>query len=314
MRAKIMLLPGTKEDETLCTYAEHILLDVSAAFGHSFSLMREKIGELSMEAYGEALTEETAEACMACKAVLLCAEESVAQELYDALNLSLRVRSLCVPESVCRRNERAVSMYVGTVLSLDAETLRQAMRHAFRLTQEEDVRLVHVAPTGATKADWEAAVRVEEVATRSSALAMSAPDAAAAMITSPERMGLVLCPPYAGSILCAEGTALCSHPAMLHDFALGDGFAVYTPFLSPHGAPEMHVFSVAIAVSRMLKYSLGLNTEGGCVEAALCNVLANGWGGQGDGGASVSPEGILELICDQISVAGELMQKGGIRS
>ena len=78
MRAKIMLLPGSKEDEKLCKYAEQILIDVSAAFDHSFSLMWEKIGELSAAAYGETLTEETVEACLACKAVFLCGEEKSA--------------------------------------------------------------------------------------------------------------------------------------------------------------------------------------------------------------------------------------------
>ena len=313
MRAKIMLLPGRKEDETLCTFAEHILIDVSAAFGHSFSLLREKTGELSKAAYGDTLTEETVEACMGCKAVFLCDSGSSGQDLYDALDLPIRVRSLCVPESVCGRNDRAVTRYEGTVLSLDADTLRQAMRLAFIMTHEEDIRLVHVPPTGDAKAEWEAAVRVQEAATHTTALGMTAPEAVTAMIKAPERMGLLLCPPYAGSILSAAGTALCSYPALIHEFSLGGPVSVYAPYLGKSVSPEMRAFSVAIAVSRLLKYALKLVEEGGCVEAALCNVLANVWGKPGENGASLSAEGIVELICDQISVAGELMAKGGIR-
>ena len=314
MRAKIMLLPGSKEDETLCKYAEQILIDVSASFDHTFSLMREKIGDLSSAAYDETLTEETVEACLACKAVFLCGEESSKQELYDALNLPVRVRSLCVPEIICGRHERPVSMYVGTVLSLDADTLRQALRIAFHLSQEEDVRLVHVPPAGAARAEWEAAVRVLEAETLFSTPALAAPDAVAAMIASPERMGMVLCPPYAGSILSAAGTALCSHPSMIHDFALGNDIAVYSPFLPKNASHEMNVFSVAYSVSKMLKYSLGLGKEGDCLEAAIGNVLANGWNSESKDGPAVSAEGLLELICDQISAAGELMHKGGMRA
>ena len=132
MRAKIMLLPATSQDQTLCDYAEHILIDVSAAFDHSFSLMREKIGELSKEAYGETLTEETVENCRNCRAVFLCDGDNSGQELYDALDVPLRIRSLCVPEILCARHQRPATLYVGTVLSLDAETLRRAMRIAFR--------------------------------------------------------------------------------------------------------------------------------------------------------------------------------------
>ena len=312
MRAKIMLLPGSKEDETLCKYAEQILIDVSASFDHSFSLMWEKIGDLSAAAYGETLTEETVDACLACKAVFLCCGENSVQELYDALNLPMRIRSLCVPEIICGRHEHPVAMYIGTVLSLDADTLRQALRLAFQLSQEEDLRLVHVPPAGATKAEWEAAARVLEAETRSSTLAMSAPEAVAAMISSPERMGMVLCPPYAGSILSAAGTALCSHPAMIHDFALGHQIAVYSPYIPKNKAHEMNAFSVAFAVSKLLKYSLGLVKEGNCVEAAVGNVLANGWNGENEDGPAVSPDGLLELICNQISAAGELMHKGGM--
>ena len=48
MHAKIMLLPGSARGEALCRCAEQVLTDVSAAFQHSFSLLREKIGEQSL--------------------------------------------------------------------------------------------------------------------------------------------------------------------------------------------------------------------------------------------------------------------------
>ena len=314
MRAKIMLLPASQRDETLCDWAEHILIDVSAAFDHTFSLMREKIGAFSQEAYGETLTEETVEACRACRAVFLCDGENSGQELYDALDIPLRIRSLCVPEILCQRHERPANLYVATVLSLDNETLRRAMRVAFRWAKEEDIRLVHVPPTGNTKTDWEAAVRVQEIESgQASPTCLSAPDAIAAMLSSPERMGLVLCPPYAGGIFQAAGTAACHHPGMIHDVAFGDSIGIYSPFLPKRGSQEMNAFSVALAVGKLLRHSLNLSREGACVEAAVSNVLANGWSGGKSGGAEIAPEGVLELICDQITVAGELMNRGGVR-
>jgi len=51
VHAKIMLLPASAPGEKLCGYAEQILTEVSAAFQHSFTLKREKIGEKSMAAY-----------------------------------------------------------------------------------------------------------------------------------------------------------------------------------------------------------------------------------------------------------------------
>ena len=59
-----MLLPASAPGEKLCGYAEQILTEVSAAFQHSFTLKREKIGEKSMAAYNEPLTDEAVEACL----------------------------------------------------------------------------------------------------------------------------------------------------------------------------------------------------------------------------------------------------------
>ena len=143
---------------------------------------------------------------------------------------------------------------------------------------------------------------------------MTAPDAIAAMISSPERMGLVLCPPYAGGIFRAAGTALCHHPAMIHDVAFGDGIGIYSPYFSAKGSQETNAFSVALAVSKLLRHSLGLSREGACVAAAISNVLSNGWSSGSENAGGISSEGVLELICDQITVAGELMSRGGVRS
>ena len=66
-------------------------------------------------------------------------------------------------------------------------------------------------------------------------------------------------------------------------------------------------------VSRSFSVTLSLDAgASNCVEAAVGNVLANGWNGENEDGPAVSPDGLLELICNQISAAGELMHKGGM--
>ena len=106
-----MLLPGSARGEALCRCAEQVLTDVSAAFQHSFSLLREKIGEQSLQAYQESLTEEAVAACEKCRAVLLGDGEGPGTEaLYDALNLPLEIRSFCVPDALCGRHEPPVSL------------------------------------------------------------------------------------------------------------------------------------------------------------------------------------------------------------
>ena len=83
MHAKIMLLPGSARGEALCRCAEQVLTDVSAAFQHSFSLLREKIGEQSLQAYQEPLTEEAVAACEKSQAVLLGDDIRALLKLYS---------------------------------------------------------------------------------------------------------------------------------------------------------------------------------------------------------------------------------------
>ena len=229
MRAKIMLLSSTLRDEQNARYALRILTDISAAFNHTLSVLQDKIGEKSLQACGEALSDKVISACQDCQAVFVCDGACPGlDELYDALDIPLSLRSLSVPEALCGRGESPVSLYVGTVLSLDEETLRLALRQAFLIAQEADMLLRHTAPSGASRDVWNAAVRLQEtLLPQVSTVAQTAPEAVREMILSPQRAGFVLCPPYAGSILLAAGTALCAHPGVIHDMALGEGADVY---------------------------------------------------------------------------------------
>ncbi len=309
MHARIMLLSGSDQGNTFIAYAEQILTDISASFNHSFSMMR---GKMESE-----ISDSLLDQCESSQAVLLGdARCAGARQLYDALGLPLRIRSLCVPEAACSRREKPVKLYLGTVLSLDEETLREAMQEAFRFAREEDTRILYVSPTGALKADWEAAIRVQSSANPLiPADPIAAPEAAEALIARPGRLGLLLCPPYAGGILEAAATACCAHPEILYDCAPGDPLGVYAPLI-PSGLEEnaepaepLPPFSVALAVARMLRFSLRLSREAACLDAAIHNVLAN------QSSASPASEGgksSLDLICDQIAVAGELMGRSGI--
>lgn len=307
-----MLLSSSPQDEINAAYAERILADLSAAFDHTFSMRQEKIGKKSKAAFGEALTDKAVAACQDCQAIFVCdANAEGVQALYDAMNLPMLIRSFCVPEVLCGRHEKPVSLYVGSVFSLDEETLRQAIRSSFSLAQEMDVRLCHAAPTGKSQAEWTAAIRVQETAfPQVSADSLTAPEAIRGMITSPERMGLLLCPPYAGSIMLSAGTALCTHPNVIHDFAFDESIGVYGP-LFPSGQQDVSPFAAALAIGKMLRCSLHLSKEAACLEAALSNVIIGGWETKEDGGALTGMD-VIELIGEQIATAGELMTKAGI--
>lgn len=302
MRVKIMLLPGNPAGKIMCHYAEQILTDVSAAFNHSFSLMSEKIGEDSIAAYQEPLTEETVDACENCRAVFLGdAMCPGADDLYDALALPVRIRSFSVPEVLCTHHEAPVSLWLAQMLSIDPETLSEGTQTAFRFAQEMEANLCHVAPTGAAKADWEKMLQMQQSAhPLVSASSLSAPEAIAALIESPYHMGVLLCPPYAGSIFQSAALALSMHQDVIHDASFNKEIGVYAPFIpDPEDIAAISPVGAALAVAKLLRFSLGLAVEAGCVEAAVNNVLA----------ADDYTMGCIDRICEQISVAGELMGK-----
>jgi len=137
--------------------------------------------------------------------------------------------------------------------------------------------------------------------------ALSAPDAIKAIITSPNRLGVMICPPYAGSMLNAAAAALCPHPFMIHDAAFDDTIGVYAPCLPALDEQEILPFACALSIAHMMRFSLGLLREAACIEAAVNNVLS-----AHPTHDSEDAQGLVSLICEQISVAGELMERVGI--
>ena len=312
MRAKVLLLPGHEAGKTACGYAEQLLTEISAAFHHSFSLLRGKIGP---EAAGdEAVPDDTLDACQDSQAVYLGdTDADWAQELYDALNLPLFIRSFSVPAALRTDGRDAVPLHVGAVLSLDRDTVQAAMDAAFRFAQIQEARLYHVSPTGDARKDWDGAIQLQQVIhSQVTAHALTAPEAIRSMILQPDHLGLVVCPPYAGSILSSAGSALSAEPAAIHDMACDGTLGVYgAPCASPDPDGAPNPLGPASAVAKLLRHSLGLYREAACLEAAAANVVASGWRTSGPNGAGIAPQGMVELICEQISVVGELMRKSG---
>lgn len=296
-----MLLSGTEREKINCAHASRLLTDVSAAFGHAFSLLE---GTMEPSSFVS---------CLNCQAVFAGGGETPAlQGLLDELGMPLLIRSCCVPESLCGRGESPAVLYVASVLSLDEDTLRPACRVAFHFAQEMDCRLCSVPPSGASRQDWEGDVRAMEAALpQVPCVTLTGPEAITALITNPQRMGLVLCPPYAGSMLTAAGTALCGHPEVIHEFAVDPEIGVYVPWL-PDGDDDPQPFSAALALAKLLRLSLRLGREAACVEAAVNNVLTARTRALQEGSPVPDPDGSLDLICEQIAVAGELMQRAGL--
>lgn len=315
MRVKILLLHANEQGKRLACFAEQILTDVSASFGHVFTIMQDRVGEASEQAYGTPLTRETADAAAAAAAALLLSvpEEDVSR-LQDALELSVEVTSFCIPSALSGRNDSAASLWTARALATDAETLHTAALAVFRYAAEHDSAVSCVAPSGAAaQSIWESALADAKKAFPRVHVMNEAPgDAMRRMLLSPD--GVVFCPPYAGSIFNAAAFASCVFPNIVYSVSLGEEGALFAAGTAS-GIPNENPFSLAYAIAELLRSTLKLENEAACLEASINNVLLSGWrtGDLGDD-QTTEPERIIELICEQVSIAGEFMGKGAFRS
>lgn len=308
MRAKLMLLPGNAVGERLCGIAEEVLTDVSGSFGHSFSLLREKIGESSIRAYDTPLTEETVEACAAADAVLLGDTDCPGVDtLLLSLGAPFRARSFAL------KNGRFLLVQAA---ALDAKTLGEVMQKAFELAKAEEMPFFYVAPSGKAVQDYQAAIGVRKAEFPTVPVTeLTPPQAVDQLVHAPETLGVFVVPPYAGSMLCAMATALHGAPMLLFDACESKRAFIYAPVVSLDAQEndELNPMGMILAVARLLRGALKLEKEADCVEAAVRNVLDAGWRtpDMSGGNETVGTYRMLQLVADQINLAGEFLRPQG---
>lgn len=314
MQAKIMLLPSSNKGKTLCNYAEELFLEISADFGHSLNTCREKIGADSIRLFDVPLTQETLDACKKCQAVFLADSDCQgAKALYQGLEIPLRIRHFSIPESLSIRGLPPRKFLLGQVTSLEQNSLFLAVRQAMKTAHELEIPFCHTAPTGNNRFAWDADIK--ETAKKYPGMAcesLAAPDAIRRIIEAPDTLGFLLCPPYAGSIMESGASSLFPFPGIQYDTGTTETIGVFAPRLSLDETDLPSPFGAAFAVAAMLKHSLHMQREGACLEAAIHNVLAAGWRIPGMPAAGQYTDGshIIQLICDQLAVAGEFLFKG----
>lgn len=316
MQVKIMMLLSDEKNKKLCQCAEAVLNEVAGAFEHSFSVLYEKIGVLSQNAYEAPLTEEAVEACLKCQGILLdCAETEGFEELLDALDATLHARYCGIPQALCGRHERGFSLWMGIVRSLDDAKVSHAVKQAFELGVQQEVLLSYVRPNGKFSEHWLAEMSACALQyPNCPAKEMLSTEAMEKLIETPSQIGLLLAPPYAGAIYRAAAVTLDTVPYLMRDIALGEGIGVYAPTVAQSKMEENNPVPMILALADLLRFSAGLSHEADCVEAAVQNVLEAGWRTPDMGQLSdmtITATDMTDLVCEQIGLAGRLMYHQG---
>ena len=138
-----------------------------------------------------------------------------------------------------------------------------------------------------------------------------------ALLLAPSDIGLLVTPAYAGEMCLTLATSLHGAPMLLHDACVGKKVSVVEPFIPEHvkANDELNPLGAIAGVASLLRYSLHLTQEADCVASAVKNVLDAGWRtpdmtSMGDG---VNCYKMLQLVSDQINLAGELLQQHGAK-
>ena len=312
MHAKIVLLPGSPVGERLCGVAEEVLTDISVAFGHTFSIVRDKIGEAAERAYGVPLAENTLRLCAQADAVLIGDPNNEAESfLLRALGIPAKMREFTVGGL-----DNAKFMIVRA-LHEEKNALSDMFRLALEQAKKEGIRLSYIVPENVTDAGaYTSVLEKEQKEVQAENLAELSPsEAIRNLILSPSEIGLLVTPSYAGGMCVTLATCLHGAPMLLHDACVGKKVSVYEPFVPEKAKAndDLNPLGTVAAVSSMLRYSLGLDQEADCVTSAVRNLLEAGWrtADMTDMGDGVSCYRMLQLISDQINLAGELLQHHG---
>ena len=312
MHAKIILLPGSQTGERLCSVAEEILTDISVSFGHTFSILRDKIGEAAERAYGTALSESTIRLCGSADAIFLGDSSAEGESvLLTALAVPMRVRTFAVGGLEESR------FTLITAARRDKNSIKSMFLDALDLAEKEHAVLSYVEPEAEPLLSVYREMAKEASAEFKSVQCSPVTPAKAVekLILSPADIGVLVAPAYAGEMFVTLATSLHGAPMLLFDACIGYQNAVYEPVIPPafKNAAEVNPLGAISAVAQMLRYSLKLEQEADCVDSAVKNILDAGWRtpDMTDMGDGISTYKMQQLISEQINLAGELLQGGG---
>ena len=306
MRGKIVLLYESERGKALCDAASAILTQIAVAFGHTLSMPMRRCDRSA------ALTDDIADLCAGATCVL--AGESSLQclpALAAELGCLCRERELRYTHLI---ENRALMASVGPLnavlvqaIGSGEDSLRFAAVQAYAVSARDSLPITQVPPSGKLAEAWKKAMERADTITapfhaRETALQQMVPD----MVYRPTRMGVILCPPYAGGILAEAAAALCGGAGMCYDAYLGGEGGLYAPLHQE--SDDVNPFGMLRAVYRAMRDTLKLEREAACVEAAIRNVLQAGWRTNDIAREDAKPliaDQIVDLVCQQIEVAGD---------
>ena len=208
MHAKIVLLYENEAGKALCDTASRIIAEAAVSFGHTFTLPVRRCPAQ------DTVPDDVLELCaqsqgiIAASADMRCLPDLAAELLCTCRVRELRYAHLIQNRSLTGEN-RPLNTLLIQALSADADALRDTARRAYAISAEENLPILQTPPAGKLAQDWKAAVgAADSLRAPFHAREIALADVIPMMINQPERLGVLLCPPYAGAILAPAAGAV----------------------------------------------------------------------------------------------------------
>lgn len=306
MRARIVFVWDTPYARTLQSCVQQVLTDVAVAFGHSFVIKDERMGEASVQAWGSAMTEETITACReADAAIAVLSRDDGLLELAQGVGavLACHVYEAWPPNAIdgALKSGQVPAGILCYPLYGD-ERLADAAKIAYQLTGTVRTRMREIPFDGSLKAAWlHATGTLAATYTATTPVQTTLNEALGDMVTRPADVGVVFAKPGAAQSLYAVADALSGRQSPGHIRYMGEK-ALHAFVAGDRGDGASIPLGALAAAADLLRNSLGLDREADCLLAAAANVSETAI--TSDGGQAVDA---WERISQQIALVGELL-------
>lgn len=315
MRVKLALLYESEKGKTRCEAAAGVLTAVSLSFGHTFAL------QLRACPVSDRAEDAVLGLCVGAQGIL-CGDSGMRclPDIVGEMGCLLRARELRGCEEILPRPFAGLPAPLETVvvqsLQNDEKALTAAAEHAMKLAEESGLDVTELPPNGKISDSWMNAMNRARAGHRHiSVRSLQLPQLMPELLTDPAKTGILLCPPYAGSVAAPTATLLSGSEGMKYEGYYGGDRPIYAALDEKDETDAAHAdpFGMLRCVMKLLREQLKMEKEASCVEAAVRNVLMAGWRSPDIADEQSSPvttDVIVHLICEQIELAGEWIKNG----
>ncbi|MDI9520318.1 MAG: hypothetical protein QM308_04085 [Bacillota bacterium] len=309
MRAKILFLSQNGQFREDSRLAQQALSELALAFSHSF-VMRE------MELTEDLTAVQVMQAVQDQDAVILSADRDTLKEAAWKLGVyarSVKTSPVMLPELSRLRSGAAPCALLISPVGESASSLNKAAVLACALAKKSKADLFYIPKE--PKEDWQNELNKAAMYAALPAPVSDNTDGMLSRLLYDDKRNPAIVAPgdeerfLRNLLIYLSGTENLVHQNL---YAENRVFQAVSPLRTDRKIP---LFSILFATVDAVRYALKLEREADCLMTVISNVLSSGWRTNefpdASGDKLISEDEVLDLIAQQVQLAGELYERLG---